>query len=72
MDFGRSDWTAYLSRSLMGLAVPEKRRRRHELLKHGQEPSFWNEFVFQAYHHEFDAIFLTGLPDVPGSLPHVD
>jgi hypothetical protein len=20
--------------------------------------------------HQFDAIFLTGLPDVPGSLPH--
>ena len=40
-------------------------------LKHGREPNQWNEFIFQAYHHhQFDAIFLTGLPDVPGSLPH--
>ena len=40
-------------------------------LKHGKEPNHWNEFIFQAYHHhQFDAIFLAGLPDVPGSLPH--
>ena len=70
-DFGKADWTAYLSKSLIGLTAPEKRRRLHELLKYGREPDFWNEFVFKAYHHHRpDAIFLTGLPDVPGSLPH--
>jgi hypothetical protein len=69
--FGKADWTAYLSKSLIGLTTPEKRRRLGELLKYGREPNFWNEFVFQAYHHHrHDAIFLTGLPDVPGSLPH--
>ena len=31
----------------------------------------WSEFVFQAYHHhQYDAIFLAGLPDVKGSRPH--
>lgn len=70
-DFGKADWTAYLSKSLIGLTAPEKRRRLGELLKYGREPNFWNEFVFQAYHHHRpDAIFLAGLPDVPGSLPH--
>jgi hypothetical protein len=69
--FGKADWTAYLSKSLIGLTAPEKRRRLHELLKYGREPDFWNEYVFKAYHHHrHDAIFLTGLPDVPGSLPH--
>jgi hypothetical protein len=69
--FGKADWTAYLSKSLIGLTAPEKRRRLHELLKYGREPNQWNEFVFLAYHHhQFDAIFLTGLPDVRGSLPH--
>ena len=69
--FGKADWTAYLSKSLIGLTAPEKRRRLHEFLKYGREPGFWNEFVFRAYHHHrADAIFLTGLPDVPGSLPH--
>ena len=34
-------------------------------------PNQWNEFVFEAYaNYQFDAIFLTGLPDVPASLPH--
>jgi hypothetical protein len=71
LGFGKSDWTAYLSKSLIGLTAPEKRRRLHELLKHGREPNQWNEFIFKAYHHhQFDAIFLTGLPDVRGSLPH--
>jgi hypothetical protein len=69
--FGKADWTAYLSKSLIGLTAPEKRRRLHDLLKYGRESDFWSEFIFKAYHHHrHDAIFLTGLPDVPGSLPH--
>jgi hypothetical protein len=71
LGFGKADWTAYLSKSLIGLTAPEKRRRLHELLKYGREPNQWNEFIFLAYHHhQFDAIFLTGLPDVRGSLPN--
>ena len=71
MDFGKTDWMAYLSKSLIGLTAPEKRRRLGELLKYGREPDFWNEFIFEAYlNHRHDVIFLTGLPDVPGSLPH--
>jgi hypothetical protein len=70
-DFGKADWTAYLSKSLMGLTAPERRRRLLEFMKYGREPDFGNEFIFKAYHHHRpDAIFLTGLPDVPGSLPH--
>jgi hypothetical protein len=69
--FGKADWTAYLSKSLIGLTASEKRRRLHGLLKYGREPNQWNEFVLLAYHHHRpDAIFLTGLPDVRGSLPH--
>jgi hypothetical protein len=69
--FGKTDWTAYLSKSLIGLTGPEKRRRLGELLKYGREPDHWNEFILKAYHHHrHDAIFLAGLPDVTGSLPH--
>jgi hypothetical protein len=40
-------------------------------LKYGKDPLAWNEFIFQGYHHhQAEAIFLTGLPDVKGSLPH--
>jgi len=71
LGFVKPDWTAYLSKSLIGLTAPEKRRRLHELLKYGREPNQWSEFIFLAYHHhQTDAIFLTGLPDVRGSLPH--
>ena len=70
LNFGKVDWTAYLNKSLLDLKVPPGMRLAH-FLKHGREPNQWNEFVFQAYHHhQSDAIFLTGLPDVPGSLPH--
>ncbi len=70
LNFGKEDWTAYLKKSLFDLKGPERMRLAH-FLKHGREPNQWNEFIFQAYqHHKTDAIFLTGLPDVPGSLPH--
>jgi hypothetical protein len=65
----KGDWTAYLKKQLLG--TTDERRALHELLKHGRTPNEWNEFIFQGYHHhQHDAIFLAGLPDVKGSLPH--
>ncbi len=70
LDFAKEDWTAYLNRSLVDLNVPKAMRLAY-FLKHGREPNQWNEFIFQAYHHhQPDAIFLAGLPDMPESLPH--
>jgi len=70
LNFGKEDWTAYLNKSLLDLKMPEAMRLAH-FLKYGREPNQWNKLIFQAYHHhEWDAIFLAGLPDVPGSLPH--
>ena len=40
-------------------------------MKYGPEIHYWNEFVFKAYHHhQQDAVFLAGIPDVKASLPH--
>lgn len=71
----KTDWTAYLKKSVLGVAEP--RKALHEFLKFGKATKSrkpdesWNEFIFQAYHHhQPNAIFLTGLPDVKGSLPH--
>ncbi len=67
----KSDWTAYLNRAMLQLKEVEEDRRLHHLLKYGLNLHHWNEFVFQGYHHhQFDAIFLAGLPDVKDSLPH--
>lgn len=71
----KTDWTAYLKKSLLGSA--DTRKALHEFMKfgkaaHSQKPDeSWNEFIFQAYHHhQTEAIYLAGLPDVKGSLPH--
>ncbi len=67
----KSDWTAYLNRAMLQLKRVDEDQRLHDLLKDGLDVHHWNEFVFQAYHHhQYDAIFLAGLPDVKGSLPH--
>jgi hypothetical protein len=67
----KSDWTAYLNRAMLQLKGVDEDQRLHDLLKYGLDVHHWNEFVFQAYHHhQYDAIFLAGLPDVRGSLPH--
>jgi hypothetical protein len=67
----KADWTAYLKKPLLGLGAGDTRKALHEFLKFGKGPNAWNEFIFQAYHHhQPDAIFLAGLPDVKGSRPH--
>jgi len=71
----KADWTAYLKKSMLGSA--DTRKSLHEFMKFGKAAKSarpdesWSEFIFQAYHHhQSDAIFLTGIPDVKGSLPH--
>jgi len=65
------DWTAYLNRAMLQLEDVDEEHRLHDVLKYGLSVHHWNEFVFQGYHHhQHDAIFLAGLPDVKGSLPH--
>lgn len=72
---GKADWTAYLKKSLLGSSSTKD--ALHEFMKFGKAAKSrrasksWSEFVFQAYHHhQFDAIFLAGLPDVKGSRPN--
>lgn len=71
-----ADWTAYLSKSIIGSTM-SRNDALHEFLKFGRQPrsqdpsESWNEFVFAAYaNHQPDAITLVGLPDVRASLPH--
>lgn len=73
----KADWTAYLKKNLMGSA--DTKGVLHTFMKFGKaaksrsSDKSWSEFIFQAYHHhQFDAIFLAGLPDVKSSRPHAD
>ena len=42
------------------------------IMKHGPTANHWNEYIFCAYAgHRKEAVFLTGIPDIKESLPHV-
>ena len=50
---------------------PRTNDTREYLMKHGLEPNHWNEYLFCAYEgHQNEAVFLTGIPDIPETLPH--
>ena len=67
----KADWIAFLKRTMLQCDGPNDRTRLHNLLKYGLEPNYWNEFVLKAYHHhQHDAVFLTGIPDMKATLPH--
>ena len=67
----KNDWIAYLKRNMVGMKAQSEADALHQLLKFGLSKNHWNEFVFLAYHHhQADAIFLTGIPDLKATLPH--
>jgi hypothetical protein len=67
----KSDWISFLKHATVEIEGPNERTRLRSLLKFGPETNYWHEFVFKAYHHhQFDAVFLAGIPDVQASLPH--
>ena len=71
IEASKTDWTAYLKKSILGTDATDPDTAFHEFLKYGREPTQWSEFVFLSYHHhQANAISLAGLPDVKGSLPH--
>ena len=73
MDQTTDDWIVFFKRILLGMGEPDSAKAFNTLMKYGLETHYWNEYIFQAFHHsQNDAIFLTGLPDVKGSLPHGD
>jgi hypothetical protein len=66
----KSDWTAFLRRTMLQAAGADHATRLANLLKHGLGPNYWNEFVMKAYHHyQHNAIFLAGIPDMKATLP---
>jgi hypothetical protein len=67
----KSDCVHFLQRSILGFKGVNQRESLHRLLKHGPDPNYWNEFVFNVYHHhQHDAVFLAGVPDLKATLPH--
>jgi len=80
---GKREWTAFLDRTMPKTSLPLSAPALSEmgivtehpalevLMKYGLSPNYWHEFIFLAYfNYRFNVVFLTGLPDVPESLPH--
>jgi hypothetical protein len=80
---GKRQWTAFLNRTMAKMGLPISQPASSEtgpadshpalesLMKYGLSRNYWNEFILLAYfNHRYDVILLTGLPDVPESLPH--
>ena len=80
---GRGAWTAFLDRTMPKTGLPRNAPTLTEtgivtgypalevLMKYGLSPNYWHEFIFLAYsNYRSNVIFLTGLPDIPESLPH--
>lgn len=80
---GKQEWTAFLNRTMPKTGLPGSRPAPGQtgppdthpalefLMKYGLGHNYWHEFVLLAYvNHRYDVILLTGLPDVPDSLPH--
>jgi hypothetical protein len=71
VEVSKADWVAYLNRAMLQVKIKDDEKKLHRLMKFGLSTNHWNEYIFLAYvNHQHDAIFLTGLPDVKGSLPH--
>jgi hypothetical protein len=67
----KADWVSFLRRAILPFKADNDRAALHQLMKFGTGPNYWNEFVFKAYHHHLpNAIFLAGIPDLKGTLPH--
>jgi hypothetical protein len=68
---GKEDWLRFFRRATPSSSVGTESEALHWLLKYGPAPGYWNEYVFKAYHHhQSDAIFLTGIPDLNATLPY--
>ncbi|MBA7651674.1 hypothetical protein ES703_59493 [subsurface metagenome] len=67
----KEDWEEYFNRTLPRVGIDPPILAYTELMKHGLEINYWNEYIFQAYcNFSNDVIYLTGTPDKPETLPH--
>lgn len=74
-DYPERAFVDYLEREFAQMKTKKKSQetedKRHHLMKYGPDPNHWNEYILNAYSNfQRDAIFLTGIPDIPQSLPH--
>jgi len=68
------DWIGFFERNLIRAGNEDFEKRLFEFMKYGPSGKrlYWHEYIMQAYaNFEPGHIYLTGLPDVASSRPHV-
>ena len=73
-DYTERAFTDYLERELARMKAkkpPTTDDGHGHLMKYGPDPNHWNEYIISAFSdYQYEAIFLTGIPDIRQSLPH--
>ena len=74
-DGSEAVWLAYLERerNRVGSKLPSRKMdATTTIMKFGPTANHWNEYIFCAdVGHCTEAVFLTGIPDMKETLPHV-
>jgi hypothetical protein len=61
---GVGAWERYLRKAVRSIKSGDPAAAYKLLMKYGAGPNFWNEYILEAYvRHQFEAIFLAGLPE---------
>lgn len=65
------NWVSFLDRTLSKTGETDRIKAYEKLMKYGLSRHYWNEYIFEGYANYTDhVVFLAGIPDLPGSLPH--
>ena len=71
ISYPKQEWDAYFERTLFRMRKPNLAEAYEKLMKQGENLHYWHEYIVLAFSNfQRDAIFLTGVPDDPSSLPH--
>lgn len=71
IEASKAGWVTFLRRTMLQVKASDERTALDRLMKFGLNSNYWNEFVLKAYsHHQTEAVFLAGIPDLQATLPH--
>jgi hypothetical protein len=66
-------WLEYFNRTLPAVPRQDRVNAYEQHMKFGSSRHYWNDFVFEGYfNYRAEAIYLSGLPDIPATRPHYD
>ncbi len=71
--YPEKEWIAFIERNLEHSKYKEPQEAHYHFMKYGKNKHYWPEYIFLAYmNHTSNAIWLTGFPDKPETLPHAN